>query len=600
MSTRLVGKGFVSTSLSSMATPLRLRRRRVSSGKLLRRGGMLVIDDTTFRHRRACDFFAGNRSDFEEIPKRPGRVSYAAYFARRCHPPCCASFDVLRGPGPADLEPLRPLLNVVYCRPGGGRPCSRNDPLIIVVRLVGISRPGGLCRSGPGRGAAPPGQARRPRQAVGCRRRASRRSRTRAGVRPAAARRPAGTRSAARRSRCEDDRGPRRGCQGSFVAAVGARHDRQGRACRRAIGSAPGTEDRSRGAPGAARRSHDRVPPAVVGAADRARGDRRSGRPPRRAPSGAGVVPGAAPGAAAGNAAAGLIVQACSGGRRPAQGAAASSCAATASSRSSPAERCHELHADRQSLRCPVEGQRDRRLTGHVERQRAGAVRRRAHEGEQRLLGAWNGGSRSAAAAPPGSASRGGRSRSSHHVASRRPKPCTASTWRAARSRWPRGRARQRPGEGSSSSRSGSRPTFCVHASTARAVFMATIRDVGHHVLGLVERGGMGLLDVMPEVRERRGPHRSTAATHSGCVSTARGAPRSTPMRSDSGRRRDRRRERSRRRWRGVGIARHRTGGHVEECGGVAHAARDDELDREAAPALAEARDRTSCGHGSA
>src|SRR5262249_31636046 len=39
-----------------------------------------------------------------------------------------------------------------------------------------------------------------------------------------------------------------------------------------------------------------------------------------------------------------------------------------------------ELHADGQPVRRPVQRQRDRRLPRHVERQRAGAVRRRAHE----------------------------------------------------------------------------------------------------------------------------------------------------------------------------------------------------------------------------
>ena len=45
----------------------------------------------------------------------------------------------------------------------------------------------------------------------------------------------------------------------------------------------------------------------------------------------------------------------------------------------------------------------------------------------------------------------------------------------------------------------------------------------------------MRLLDVMPEIRRAARAAWSTAATHSGCVSTARGAPRSTPMRSDAG-----------------------------------------------------------------
>jgi hypothetical protein len=40
-------------------------------GKLLPRGGLLVIDDTNLPSiGRACDFFATNRADFEEITER--------------------------------------------------------------------------------------------------------------------------------------------------------------------------------------------------------------------------------------------------------------------------------------------------------------------------------------------------------------------------------------------------------------------------------------------------------------------------------------------------------------------------------------------------
>ena len=240
---------------------------------------------------------------------------------------------------------------------------------------------------------------------------------------------------------------------------------------------------------------------------------------------------------------------------------------------------------------CPVERQRDRRLTGHVERQGEDAERRRAHEGAQRLLGrrmdepdrrrrrAWVGVS----------------SRSkplSHHVASRRPKPCTDSMVASSSVRAGRAAAvDQRPGERLDvvGARARGRPSASTPRARAPCCWRRYRRSASRARARRARRGAPPRRGA--RVRRARARHGRPRRRTRDRSATPRGAPRSTPMRSGRVGLRD---GSSRTVAPAAARCTDRPGiapaVDVEERGGVAHAAGDDELDREAAPALAERR----------